>query len=800
MTNFFIPGIFLAIIFVISVVFLLIVFLKKEKLIFWQALNYKLLLISLPKNVMSEGQNKETIKMESIIASFDQFLGSLSYYKHPLVFEMAVPTDTEEIRFYVSAPKKDIDSIEKNISGFFPLANVEVVKDYTIFEPQGIVGGLTVKLNNHYSLPLKTYKDFASDSLSVITNAFSKLAPQNEGACLQIVFTPTSKSLVKSIEQIKKGLREGKSFKELTMSQFKSEFSKNWKQITKKDSSEEKDKEEKVKYIDESLIKLIEEKISRPLFDVNIRLFASANTKERTEEILLSLESALMQFSAPNANSLTFQKIKNKKALNDFVYNFSFRLFKPANKIVLNSTELTGFYHFPHAFLETPKIRWFKARSAPAPMNLPQEGIILGINSFRGEDKEVKILDEDRRRHIYVVGQTGTGKTSLMNRMFVQDMELGKGACFIDPHGDIAEDLIGLVPHNRADDLIYFNPGDMENSIGLNMLEYDSRYPFQKSFITNELLEIMDKLYDLKSVGGPIFEQYFRNAILLLLDDELENHTLNDVPRILINPDFRKSLLERTPNSMVREFWEKEAEKAGGDLSLANVAPYINSKLNPFLANDLVRPIISQKKSTINFRQIMDERKILIVNLSKGLLGDINSYLLGMLIVGKLTMAAFSRVDLPEDERKDFYLYIDEFQNVTTNTVATIFSEARKYRLSLVVAHQYIQQLKEDIQKSVFGNVATMISFRLGNAEEAETLGKQFAPIFGAYDLLNLDNFNAYIKLAIKGQTSQAFNFKTIKSFASDRNWAEKLKTLSALKYTRPRKEIEEEIKLSYEF
>jgi hypothetical protein len=329
------------------------------------------------------------------------------------------------------------------------------------------------------------------------------------------------------------------------------------------------------------------------------------------------------------------------------------------------------------------------------------------------------------------------------------------------------------------------------------MLEWDQKFPFQKSFVVDELLEILDKLYDLKTVGGPVFEQYFRNALLLLLDDPGEIHTLNDLPRILINPDFRKALLEKTPNPMVKEFWEKEAEKAGGDLALANVAPYINSKLNPFLANDLVRPIISQKKSAIDFRKIMDEEKILIINLSKGLLGDINSYLLGMIIVGKLMMASFSRVDLSEEQRKDFHLYIDEFQNITTETISTIFSEARKYRLNLIVANQFLAQLKEPIIKSVFGNVGTIVSFRVGN-DDAEILAKYFAPVFSAYDLINLDNFNAYIKLTIQGQTSRAFNIKINKPLESDKEKAEILKALCSSKYSQPRHKIEEEIRKTY--
>lgn len=779
---------------VLLICFVIILFFLWRKRIFRleikKSLNYQLFLISIPRDshaaaVDSSRQEKQNT-FADFAAVFEQALESLSKYKEEIIFEIAISNDSSEICFYAACQKKDAQFFEKILASSFPDARIDPIDDYTIFSPKGEVAGLVLKLKESFVLPIKTFQLFSQDPLAAIVNAFSKIEPQGEGAAFQIIIRPDTRGRAKQFTDIKKGLLEGKSLEEALSSP-----------LLKRESEKKAEEELKPKPVDENLIKLIDEKSASPLFYANIRLLASAQTKDRAEELLSHLAASFNPFARSFGNSFVASQIQSKQGLKKLVYNFSYRLFSQKESMLLNSTEIATVFHFPHPFLENSRIKWLKARSAPAPLNLPQEGVILGTNVFQREEREVRILDEDRRRHLYIVGQTGTGKTSLMQNLFIQDMAGGKGVCYIDPHGDTAEYLMGLIPDSRVDDVIYFNPGDFERSFGLNMLEWDSRYPFQKSFVVDELLEILDKLYDLKTVGGPVFEQYFRNALLLLLDDPDQIHTLNDLPRILINPDFRKALLAKTPQPMVKEFWEKEAEKAGGDLALANVAPYINSKLNPFLANDLVRPIISQKHSAIDFRKVIDEGKILIINLSKGLLGDINSYLLGMIVVGKLMMAAFSRVDIPENQRKDFYLYIDEFQNITTDTIATIFSEARKYRLNLTVAHQFLAQLKEPIIKSVFGNVGTIISFRVGN-DDAEILAKYFAPVFNDYDLINLDNFNAYVKLTIQGQTSRAFNIKINKPPETNKEKIEFLKRLSSSKYARPRNEVEEEIRQTF--
>ena len=372
--------------------------------------------------------------------------------------------------------------------------------------------------------------------------------------------------------------------------------------------------------------------------------------------------------------------------------------------------------------------------------------------------REIRLTREDRRRHLYLVGQTGTGKSVFLNNCAGQDIERGEGICLIDPNGDLFEDVLNRIPESRAKDVIVFDPSDLERPLAINMLEYDERFPEQKTFIINELMMIFDTLYDLKTTGGPMFEQYARNALLLLMDDPKDGYTILEIPRVLSDFAFRQKLLAKCTNIIAKDFWEKEAEQAGGEAQLQNMVPYITSKFSTFIANDYVRPIIAQSKSSLDFRKIMDDGKILLVNLSKGRIGELNAGLLGMIIVGKLTMAAFSRADMTDREaRKDFYLYIDEFQNFTTPSISTILSEARKYRLCLTVAHQFIAQLKDPIRDAIFGNVGSIISFRVG-PNDAEFLEKQFTPTFSKNDLVNIDNLNAYAKIIINNRIYPPFS------------------------------------------
>ncbi len=787
------------------VIFLSFWFVKKhrEKTLLNLSLSYALLLIEIPRYSQTVDSK---IKLIEELTSFENFLASFSVLKNPIVFEIAMPHYGEEIYFYVALPKKDVDFFRKTISGFYPGAEVVVVKeDYNVFNPQGVSLASIIKLKNHNYLPIKTYRELAVgnvDNLDSFLAVFNKLSKEGEGLALQFIFNPVSSSENKKIFKVIKKLREGKHLHEALegesiikdiLNVLKEAFFPKTEE-TKKEEEKEK---AKPKPQEEVAIKNLEMKANRPLFRVNIRLVASTNDYSSSNILISSLESAFSQFTNPGFNEFYGFRPKGNSLKRTF-YQFAFRLFNNKDSILLNTEEITSFFHLPTSYTRNSLIHWLAAKSAPPPPNLPTEGIILGENIYQGVKTLVRITREDRRRHIYVIGQTGTGKTTLLKNMITQDIRNGDGVCFLDPHGDVAQEILGLIPKERIDDVIYFNPGDTRRPLALNILEYSKERPEDKTFIINTLIEIIDKLYNLQLTGGPMFEQYLRNALLLIMDNPDWGYTLLDVSRVFVDEDFREELLDQCKNYPVVEFWRKQAVVVGGELSLENMITWITSKLNPFITNDFVRPIIAQSKSTLNFEDIINNKKILIVNLSKGMLGETSAYLLGMLLITKILLAAFARARIPEEERKDFYLYIDEFQNFAFKGVASILSEARKYRLAMIFAHQYIKQLPEEISAAVVGNVGTKILFRVG-PDDAEFWEKAFLPTFNKQDLLNIPNYNAYAVLLIHGYTSQPFNFKTLYPEKPNKELAQKIAELSMLKYGRPREEIEEEIAQKYE-
>ena len=758
---------------------------------------------------------EEVLIMEKLLEAMSSFKRSVNpmkrfFYEAPtLVLEMAQPAGSEEILFFVAMPKKFRDGIEKQVNSFFPGAVLEKVSDYTIFTPGSATSVALLGLKSDSALPLRTYNAFGTDSLDEFASAMSKLDTETEGAAIQIVLAPGGNGWRKHAKEIAQRMQQGKRLKEAlehpstSGSSFLTGVAKGVVSeaastatlgVAGKSSDANKPKpEEKTVTLtpeEQETLKAIETKALDPTFRVNIRLLASAVTESRAEELLAQLETAFTQFDYPGVNTLQVKRrVKRKQAAFDYI----FRNFDEDTSMILSSEEIASIFHFPISVTETPKIKWLKSGAAAPPINIPKEGIPLGYNDYRGVRTDIRLTDDDRRRHLYVIGQTGTGKSYFIQGLAKWDARAGHGFCFIDPHGDAIEDIVASIPRERADDVIVFDPADIERPIGLNMLEYDPKHPEQKTFVINEMIGIFDQLYDLKSTGGPMFEQYMRNAMLLVMDDPSTGSTLMEIPRVLADEEFRKLKLSKCTNPIVRDFWLKEAEKAGGEASLANMVPYITSKLTTFIANDIMRPIIAQQESGLNFREIMDSGKILLVNLSKGKIGEINAKLLGMVIVGKLLMAALSRVDTPEEDRKDFYLYMDEFQNVTTNSIAQILSEARKYRLDLVLVHQFIGQLKEEISKAVFGNVGSMVALRVG-PEDADFLEKQFAPVFTANDLMNVDNRQGFARLLIDGEQRKPFNMKTLSSPSGDRELAQAFKELSRLRYGRDSTIVNREI------
>jgi hypothetical protein len=780
----------------------------KESDPLWKPLHMSLFEISLPE--VSEEEKKK--QLSELISGMEQlYAGLLSITddeKHPGWFtvEIAKSNGSDEFIFYVSVPQWRKDLLHKQIVAIFPHAHVrEFTDDYNIFNEKGASVASYARLSKHPFYPLKNYEEFDVDPLNSILNAFSKIDKIGEGAAIQFVIgkreATFAKSCNKALDKIRAGKKIGDALDEIDQSIGGMLF-KDVKGMFKSKEDIEKEKEKEAKRaqtLDQTTVEQFTNKLRSPFIGVNIRIVASAATQSEASDILSDIESSFNQFENGHGNGILWKKVE-QKMMNSVLEEFSLRTFNYKEKMILNLEEATTCLHFPASTVHhsAPQLKQSAAGTAPAPLDIPTTGTLIGINTHQGQEKSIYISPEDRMRHFYVIGQTGTGKTTLLKNMIIQDIKAGKGVCFIDPHGSDVNDVLAAIPPERYQDVIYFDPASTECPMGLNMLEYDVRFPEQKTFVVNEMFSIFQKLYGaVPESMGPMFEQYFRNATNLVIEDPESGCTLLDVSRVMSNKAFREMKISKCKNPVVVQFWKEIAEKAGGEASLANVVPYITSKFDVFLANEIMRPIVAQEKSSFNFREIMDGKKILLVNLAKGRLGDINSHLIGLILVGKILMAALSRVDSFGKEMNDFFLYLDEFQNVTTDSIAVILSEARKYRLSLTIAHQFIAQLDDKIKDAVFGNVGSMAVYRVGT-EDAEFLVKQFEPTFTVKDIINLDNFNSYVRLLSNGRPSKPFSMHHIAPVKGNEEVVPKLKELSALMYGRLRADVEEEVMAKY--
>ena len=772
-----------------------------------------ILQVTLPKESGSkeEGQKKTIKELLLPIENFFDNIGGLRAQRgwktwflgrsDQFAFEI-VSDKPGVISFYVVVPRYLQRFFEQQIHAQYPAAEIEETQDYNIFSPQCAIMGVSLRLKKHSMFPIKTYLKSENDPLNAITNSLSKI-PGGEAAAIQIVAHSSRGEWHRFGAKVAAEMQQGKKLQEAINSviggggAFKvlqgistAAFPK----AEKKDEASQLKKPHQLSPMEQEIVKSLEEKTSKAGLDVNIRIVVSAKDKQKAKGYLDNIVNAFSQYTLYEYGNGFKVIAENPQRL---AYNFIYRLFDNRKQFILNTEEMTSIFHFPLPGTETPNIKWLIAKKAPAPVDIPAEGVILGKNIYRDEEKIIRIKKDDRRRHIYVIGKTGTGKSVLISNLAIQDIQNGEGVCVIDPHGDLTEAILNNIPKERAEDVIYFDPANMIRPMGLNLLEYDPKYPEQKTFVINEMINIMDKLYDLRQTGGPMFEQYMRNSMLLIMDHPESGSTLMEIPRVLADADFRHYKLKRCKNPVVHDFWVKEAEKAGGEAALSNMTPYITSKLNQFISNDIMRPIIGQQKSAFNFREMMDKQKILLINLSKGKIGDVNAYLLGLVLVGKILMAALSRTDIPEDERKDFYLYIDEFQNFITESINTILAEARKYRLCLTIAHQYIGQLVKgqdtSTRDAIMGTVGTFIAFKMG-IEDAQLLSKEFAPVFNEYDMINIEKFNAYIKLLVDNQATRPFNMQTIPPQRGNPEIAKIIKEIVALKYGYPKEKVEREI------
>lgn len=706
---------------------------------------------------------------------------------HHLAFEIVAHQGM--IHFYFAVPQDVRQLVELQVQAQYPQAHIEIVHDYNLFGKNSAIRGTMLSLSKSDMFPIRTYRKLDSDPMSAITNVLSKVQPE-EGAAIQILIRPKSHTWSERGRAVAQKMQDGKSLKEAMGGSGGGNILTASLHTTKVDPQKDQ-RPPMITPMQQELIRVLEEKAGKPAFDVNIRIVTASPNERNAEVHMENLVNAFTQFTAPESGN-RFRRgsvTKNGSLITDFI----FRHFDQGHQLVLTSEEINSIYHFPLPQTETPNIAWLSAKQASAPTMLPSEGIVLGHNLFRGKDTVVHISPNDRRRHVYIIGTTGSGKSVLMAEMAKQDISNGHGVCIVDPHGSLVEEILASIPKERMHDVVIFDPADAERPMGLNMLEATTLE--ERDTAAQEMIAIFMKLFPPEMIG-PMFEHNMRNAMLTLMADEQFPGTIADIPRMFTDKEFQQHKVSKVTDPVVRAFWEKEMAKTS-DFHKSEMLGYLISKVGRFIENSMMRNIIGQPKSAFNFRDIMDKKKILLVNLSKGKIGEVNASLLGLIIVSKLQMAALSRANIPEVQRNDFYLYIDEFQNFITDSIAVILSEARKYKLNLTMAHQYMGQLVQGtdarVRDAVLGNVGTMIAFRIG-VEDAEILEKQFAPTFSAFDLVNQKEYTAYIRLLVNNTQAPAFHMQTYPPTIGQPAIAEAVRQYSRLRFGKDRATVEAEI------
>lgn len=696
------------------------------------------------------------------------------------------------VHFYAAVPVAMVSVVKKSIQTAYPGALLEEVEDHNIFNQEGRLaatmgGEIILKADSAY--PISTYEELDRDPLEAIITTLSGIG-KDDGAAIQVMVRPATSGWVKHstklVERLHKGESKGLGFNAMDLARAVAS-----PPTTAAADAAKQAPSKALSNLQLGTIERIENKTKQPGFEVLVRLVVSTQTVATSQQLLRDLATAFALFEAPGLNGFKFLPAIDVQGL---VTAFIMRFFPPEmHSSILNSTELATLFHLPDSqFVPTANVERQASKEVDGPVSLPSSGLLFGFNEFRGVKKEIRLSTEDRRRHTYVLGQTGTGKSTLLENLAVQDMLAGNGFAFIDPHGDTAEKLLSMVPKSRAEDVIYFNPSDTEYPLGLNLFEFSD--PAQKDFLIQETISMLYKLYDPNGTGviGPRFEQWYRNAALTLMSDPA-GATFLEIPKVFTDTEYLKQKFRYLKDPTVIDFWTKEMGQTS-DYHKSEMLGYFVSKFGAFQQNEIMRNIIGQTKSAFDLRDIMDHKKILIVNLSKGQIGELNSKLLGMMFVIKFQAAAMSRADMPEAERTDFSLYVDEFQNFSTDSFASILSEARKYRLNLIVANQFIGQLTNEIRDAVFGNIGTILGMRMG-PEDAEFMVKQFTPIFDARDLVNLPNGHAAIRMMLGGVPSQPFTIRGLPPLGTaNPELGLAIKQLSAAKFGATKAMVEADI------
>lgn len=753
------------------------------------------------RDVINEEISQAQVMYSIISSTLTKGIKSKLYGQKHISFEIVAHDGL--INYYAIVPAVLTETMKQAITAAYPSARLEEVHDPNFFSSTGgmdaVVGG-EIELKDDFWYPIASYEETKRDASLGLINALS-VAKKGDGVGIQILFRPTDegwtrKSLqrVQNLRDGKKGRREANNFLGRLVYGFGNLVGDLAEALWKPPEAHDpyKDSEKVLSNLEQEEITKIEEKTKYPGFEVLMRFVASSDSKTRSTALLGGVVSVFSQFDSPNYNGFKYNQIKRSR---DLVEDYVLRNFpQEQNKFILNSVEMASIFHLPSQnSIPTSQVERQATKQVDGPAKLADEGVILGVNEFRGEKKVIRLRTKDRRRHTYVIGATGMGKSILLTNIAYQDMCDGRGFAFIDPHGDATELLMSKVPPERMDDVIYFEPGNMEQPVGMNMFEFQTED--QKDFIVQEAINMLVSLYDPGNQGifGARAQHMFRNAALLLMSDP-NGGTFIDVPRCFTDPEFVKSKLKYVTDKTVYDYWTKEFPASQKSNDAGEVTSWFVSKWGPFLSNKMMRNILGQTKSGFNIREIMDNKKILLINLSKGKTGELNAKLLGMIFVMKFQAAAMSRADTAEDDRQDFCLFVDEFQNFSTESFESILSEARKYRLNLVLANQFMTQLTDKIREAILGNVGTIMSGRLG-VTDAELMEKAFAPVFNAEDLHAMPNYSAIATVMMFDMPTSPFTMKLLPPMGESSNeLMERMKVYASSKYGRPREDVEREI------
>ncbi len=751
---------------------------------------YSLLMLELPRNNEKRELSAEQLfaSLHGILRPKQELLREGGIQEH-ISFEIAAVD--QKIRFYIWTPHHLQNFIEGQVYAQYPSVNiVELNEDYARQElPENYVAeSLELKLSNPDVLPIRTFNSFEVDPLGGITAVLAKLEDPSEQAWIQILARPIEDSWHKKGEAYISRLRSGGSGTGGKLQKLLGDFFVAlWKPPN---SGEGGSKQPEVSDQQKAMIQSTNDKIAKLGYEVKVRIVHIGNDKTLSRLRMQALLGAFKQFNDVTNGFKSSKQLSGEEAIKQY----RARLFIDRG-FILNIEELASLYHLPHANVETPNVVWANNKTAEPPSNLPSVATIpqeelspIGVTNFRGHNHQFGIKRSDRGRHVYVVGQTGTGKSYLLLLLTLSDIYHGGGFATIDPHGDFAADVLRYIPEHRVKDVVYFNPADTEYPVAFNPLEVTD--PSLKSHISSEVVGALKRMFGYS--WGPRLEYILRYTILALLD--YPNATLLGITRMLTEKQFRDDVIKEIQDPVVKNFWVNEFASWNEKFASEAVAPILN-KVGAFTANPLVRNIIGQPQSAFNIRKMMDEGKILIVNLSRGQVGEDNAATLGALMVTKIQLAAMSRANITHlEERRPFNLYVDEFQNFATDSFAVILSEARKYGLNLTIANQYISQMSQEVRDAVFGNVGSIISFRV-SADDAPYLAKYFSPTFESEDLIKLHNQNFIINMSIDGEKAPPFTAHSLSVPDTESDFIPNIIEHSRSTFASGRSEVEQKIR-----